>query len=284
MTDLRPLAPTYTASLMRPLLGELLAVLHSLSEAQWDAPTVAGHWRVRDVAAHLLDGELRKIAAYRDQHLPPPDAPIRSDADLARFVNAQNAAGVQWGRRLSARLLVDLLATTGEWAAALFESLPPHGESLWPVSWAGESTSEQWMDTGREYTERWHHQMQIREAVGAPLALLDARWSKPLLDLAVRALPKGLAQLDAAQGTSLVLVVEGLDGSHDAWTVQREGARWVLYTGSAGAPRCTVRASVDVAWRFFFNALSGDAALRAVTIEGDAALGEATVRTRSIVM
>jgi hypothetical protein len=42
------------------------------------------------------------------------------------------------------------------------------------------------METGREYTERWHHQMQIREAVGAP-GLLERRWYQPVLDLSVRA-------------------------------------------------------------------------------------------------
>lgn len=284
MPELQPLSPTDTAPLLRPLLVELLALLRSLSDVQWNAPTVAGRWRVRDIAAHLLDGELRKIAAYRDRHALPLEAPIRSDADLARLVNGLNAEGVQWGQRLSARLLTDLLATTGEWASALLESLPPHGESPWPVSWAGEARSEQWMDTGREYTERWHHQMQIRAAVGAPPALLERRWSKPLLDLAVRALPRGLAPLDASEGASVVLVVEGVDGEYDTWTARREEARWALYTGSAGAATCTVRARIDVAWRILFNALSLDEARRAVSIEGDAALGEAVVRTRSIVM
>ena len=203
MPRLQRLTPVYTAPLLRPLLSELLELLRGLTAEQWEAPTVAGAWRVRDVAAHLLDGELRKLAAYRDGHLLPLEAPIRTDRDLARFVNALNADGVAWARRLSPRLLVDLLATTGEWAADLLEALPPHDVAIWPVSWAGEAVSENWMDVGREYTERWHHQMQIRDAVAAPPMLLEARWYRPLLELSVRALPKSYAGVTAAPGAAV---------------------------------------------------------------------------------
>jgi uncharacterized protein (TIGR03083 family) len=79
------LAPTYTAHLLRPLLGELLALLRGLRGEQWDAPTVAGGWRVRDVAAHLLDGDLRKVAVFRDGHAIPTDGPIASAAELAQY-------------------------------------------------------------------------------------------------------------------------------------------------------------------------------------------------------
>jgi len=92
------LAPIDTSPLFRPLLGELVALLRGLRPADWDRPTVAGSWRVRDVAAHVLDGDLRRIAVYRDAHSPPLDAPIKSDRDLARFVNGLNASGVA-GRR-----------------------------------------------------------------------------------------------------------------------------------------------------------------------------------------
>jgi hypothetical protein len=51
--SLQPVHPTHTAPLLRPLLGELLALLHGLTPAPWEMPTVAGSWRVRDVAAYL---------------------------------------------------------------------------------------------------------------------------------------------------------------------------------------------------------------------------------------
>ena len=294
MARLQPLVPVYTAPLLRPLRGELLDVLRGLTAEQWEAPTVAGSWRVRDVAAHLLDGDLRKIAVYRDGHPLPMEAPIRTDRDLARFVNALNAEGVAWARRLSPRLLADLLATTGEWSADLQEALPPHEPAIWAVSWAGESVSENWMDIGREYTEHWHHQMQIRDAVAAPPALLEARWYRPLLDLSVRALPKSYADVSATPGTAVTFAVttkgdatRGHAGSGDvigAWTLVREVERWMLYEGDGADATTVVRATADAAWRLLYNGLRSPVPPTALTIDGDRRLAEPLLQTRSIVI
>jgi len=294
MARLQRLTPVYTAPLLRPLLRELLELLRGLTAEQWEAPTVAGAWRVRDVAAHLLDGELRKLAVYRDGHLLPLEAPIQTDRDLARFVNALNAEGVAWARRLSPRLLVDLLANTGEWAATLLEALPPHDAAMWPVSWAGEDVSENWMDVGREYTERWHHQMQIRDAVAAPPTLLEARWYRPLLELSVRALPKSYADVTAAPGAAVTFTVTTtVDATPDhagsgdvlgAWTLVRDAERWTLYEGVGTHAVTVVRTTADAAWRLLYNALRGPAPPAAITIEGDPRLAEPLLRTRSVVI
>ena len=294
MATLKRLTPVYTAPLLRPLLSELLDLLRGLRAEQWEAPTVAGAWRVRDVAAHLLDGELRKLAAYRDGHLLPLETPIRTDRDLARFVNALNAEGVAWARRLSPRLLVELLATTGEWAADLLEALPPHDVAMWPVSWAGEAVSENWMDVGREYTERWHHQMQIRDAVAAPPTLLEAQWYRPLLDLSVRALPKSYAEVTAAPDTAVTFIVtttreaaadQAVSGDLlGGWTLVREPERWMLYEGVGADATTVVRATVDAAWRLLYNALRSPVPRTAIAIDGDQRLAEPLLQTRSVVI
>ncbi len=49
--------------LFLPLHEELVRLLSGLSAADWERPTVAGTWRVRDVAAHLLDTDLRRISS-----------------------------------------------------------------------------------------------------------------------------------------------------------------------------------------------------------------------------
>lgn len=275
------LGPVDTAPLFRPLHAELLAVLGTLAPDDWLRPTVAGHWRVRDVAAHLLDGMLRKVAVYRDGHFAPLDAPIRSPQDLTRAVNALNAGGVAFAARLSPRQIVDLLRVAGEWAIALIEALPPHGPAIFAVSWAGEATSENWMDTGREYTEWWHHQMQIRDAAGRPL-LLERRWLGPLLDIAVRALPVAYQSLDAPAGTTVTLVI---DDGQLAWSLGRgaDGA-WDLRHGTADDATCTVRMTGDTAWRVFFNALSLDQARSRVAVTGDAALAEPLLAARAVIV
>src|SRR3954468_8651956 len=134
---MEPLTPIYTAELFSPLHQELLGLLRGLAPADWERPTVAGAWRVRDVAAHLLDVDLRKLAVERDKHLVPPEEPIGSYGDLIGFLNRLNAGGVAAARRLSPRVLIDLLAATGPMVSELVASLPPHAPATFSVSWAG---------------------------------------------------------------------------------------------------------------------------------------------------
>jgi uncharacterized damage-inducible protein DinB len=50
-----------------PLLdAKLIELLRSLSPDDWNKPTVARLWTVKDVAAHLLDGNLRMLSRARD--------------------------------------------------------------------------------------------------------------------------------------------------------------------------------------------------------------------------
>lgn len=278
---MEPLTPVYTAPLFAPLHRELIALLRGLDADAWLRPTVAGRWRVRDIAAHLLDGDLRRLAATRDGHALAPDRPLHSFGDVVRFINELNATGVHWAERLSPRLLVELLEVTGPSVAELMAALPPHEEAMWAVAWAGEDRSENWMDVGRDYTERWHHQMQIRDAVGAP-GLLERRWIAPLLDLSVRALPRAYAALAAPAGTAVVLEVAGDAGG--AWSVVREAAAWRVYRGAADAPGAVVRATPDDAWRLLYNALPPERARATLEISGDAALAEPLLVARSVMV
>lgn len=278
---MKAMGPLDTAPLFRPLLSELLGLLRSLTPADWERPTVAGAWRVRDVAAHLLDGDLRKIAVYRDGHRLALDAPMENERDLGRFINGLNASGVAFAARLSPRLLADLLETTGLWAAEVIEALDPHGPAIFPVSWAGEATSENWMDTGREYTERWHHQAQIRDALDVP-RLLEPPWLDPLLDISVRALPVAYGSLEAPDGATVSLVVRG--ASTPGWTVERHAGRWRLFSGVPDAPQASLTLGADDAWRLFYNALRPSAIEGRVELEGDRRLLEPLLAARSVVL
>jgi len=108
---MKPLAPTLTAHLFEPLNAELLVLLRGLEPEDWQRPTSAGEWRVRNVVAHLLDGSLRRLSISRDGHGLPPDRRIAGYDDLLRFLNDLNAEWVRALRRVSPALLVDLLAS-----------------------------------------------------------------------------------------------------------------------------------------------------------------------------
>lgn len=278
---MEPLGRVDAAPLLRPLLAELLALLRGLPPEDWARPTVAGAWRVRDVAAHLLDGDLRRVAVSRDGHLPSAGPPPRDDRELAALVNGLNAQGVAFAARLSPRLLVDLLEVAGGWAAETLEALAPEGPAVFPVSWAGETASANWMDVGREYTERWHHQQQIRDAVGAP-RLLAPRWLTPLLELSARALPVAFRGTEAPAGAAVTLAVHGETAG--AWTVVREADGWAVRRGRPAAPDAEAAVAADDAWRLLFHALPPAEAARRVRLRGDARLAAPLLRARSVIV
>ena len=285
MSGLKPLPSLNTAPIFLSLHGELLSLLQSLEPADWERPTIAGAWRVRDVAAHLLDGDLRKLASHRDGHALSAGPPPGTYADVVRLIGRLNAEGVAFGARLSPRVLTDLLEVSGRWVSAFVAALDPDAPALFPVAWAGEARSDNRLDTAREYSERWHHQMQIRvaaEARGRPEVLLAPIYFESLLDTSVRALPHAYRALSAPDGTSVVLQQAG--AAPREWTLLREDGGWRLYSGSVARPDARVSGEPDVLWRLFFNALSEAAALSVLTIDGPAQFILPLLRARSVMV
>ena len=276
---LRPLAPCFTSDLFRPLHGELVALLRGLSRDEWQLRTVAPKWRVRDVAAHMLDTTLRRISVSRDRHFAPIAKPPANDNELTSFINELNDGGVTFAARLSPRLIVDLLEFAGAQLAELIEGMPPHDKAAFAVSWAGESESENWMDIGREYTEHWHHQMQIRDAASRPPILLEPKWMTPLLDISMRALPHSYRDVAAAPATSLSLIVDG--STSGAWTLTRDERSWRIEGGESSNAHARIRLPADVVWRMLYNAPLDRGR---VSIEGDAALAAPLFNTRSVIV
>ena len=275
------LGPTFTAELFAPLHAALVELLDGLAPADWERPAIAGAWRVRDVAAHLLEIDLRRLSVGRDGHRIEPGPPMEGYADLVGFLNDLNRHWIAVAQRFSPRLLVQLLEFSGPEMARLVTSLPPHGPAPFAVDWAGERSSENWFDIGRDFTERWHHQMQIRIAVGAP-GLLQSSWLRPVLDISVRALPRAYAGRSASDGTSIVLEV-AVDSGAAAWSLRRGMDAWQVWRGAASEPAARVRLDADTAWRLFFNGLTAAEARERATVEGDAALAEPLFGTRAII-
>ncbi|MET0626479.1 MAG: maleylpyruvate isomerase N-terminal domain-containing protein [Pyrinomonadaceae bacterium] len=269
-----------TVELFLPLQRELVALLRGLSADDWSRPTLARGWDVKDVAAHLLDTDLRRLSAQRDAHRPSA-AKLGSYEEIVAFINRLNAAWVELARRLSPRVLTDLLEWTGPQVAELFASLAPEGEAAVPVAWAGERRSANWMDVGREYTEKWHHQAQIRDAVGA-LPLDSRRWLGPVIELSMYALPHAFRRASAEPGSALSVRIDGDAGG--VWHLLRARDLWELREGEAADPTARVRLDADTAWRLFFNALSKDEAAPRVEASGDESLCETFLAVRSVMV
>jgi uncharacterized protein (TIGR03083 family) len=277
---MKPVEPIFVADLFGELHKELLALLKSLSDEDWYKPTAAGSWLVRDIAAHLLDSDIRRLSFQRDGAPQlPPDKPIESYGDLVGFLNQLNADWIKAAKRISPQLLIEFLSLTGAQVAALLKSVDPFAPALFSVAWAGEETSLHWFDVAREYTEKWHHQQLIRDAVGAP-PLYSRKWLHPVLDAFVRALPRSYSGARAAEGAKVALTITGEAG--DEWTLAREGDAWRLYTGPSADADCRIRLDQDTAWRLMTKGLTRHEAVKRIEITGDAKLAEPLLNTLAV--
>lgn len=259
----------------------LLELLRSLTAEQWAAPTVCAGWSVKDVASHLVADDVGRLGWQRDGHSATRFESKNAEtfeAELLVFINRQNESWVEATRRLSPRIIIDLLEWTGRETQALFESLKPNGLGL-AVSWAGERESANWFDLAREYTERWHHQAQIREAAGAPM-LYEPRLFAPVLATLVRGVPHKLRTFDAAEGTHIRVVIKE---PNSAVSLVREGGAWQLTQPVPAKADATVEMDGDTAWRVFTKNISLDEARGRATISGDESLGERVLQTVSII-
>ena len=271
-----------TRALFRPVSGSLVTLLRSLSPGQWELPTVARGWAVRDVAAHLLDTTLRRLSFHRDgMSPPPPSRVINSEREFVEFINDLNAQWITAAKRLSPRVLTDLYERASGEAADWFESIPFTAPALFPVSWAGEEASAGWFDIGREFTELWHHQQQIRMAVGAD-ERGDPQALRAVIDIAVRGLPHAFRDVRAEPGSSVEVEVTGNSGGR--WTLERQSESWTLWVGETSAPSARVRLDDQTAWRLLFNALPASEAAGRVHVEGRAELARPLLDARSVVV
>jgi uncharacterized protein (TIGR03083 family) len=274
---MKQLEPVLVVDLFPEERTQLLGLLLQLSDEEWSKPTVCTGWSVKDVASHLLGVDIGVLSRKRDGFRIA--ARIDDWSELLTYLNRQNELWVQAARRISPRLLVDLLRFTGDETQRYFESLDLFaiGE---PVSWAGPDPAPVWLDIAREYTERWLHQQHIRDAVNRP-GLKDRRFFAPVLEAFVRALPHTFRDVEAADGAQVKLVVSGEAGGE--WSVAKQGRGWLLGTDAAGTPDSVVAMDQETAWRLFTRGLDKRQASDKVSFEGDRSLGMRVLDTVSII-
>jgi uncharacterized protein (TIGR03083 family) len=275
-----PLPVVDTRHLFRPLSREIAAVLRAAGDDDWARPTMARSWIVRDVAAHLIDTALRRLSFHRDR-LHVGDAAPRPGQDFVAFINQLNATWTRVARRLSPRVLTDLYVRAGSDLADFMESLDLEAAAFFPVSWAGETESRQWLDVGREFTEVWHHGSQIRDAVGAgPFS--DPQWLRAVLQIAMHALPYAYRDVASRDGVAIAIRVVG--PASGTWHLRRDRDRWIAGEGDPPDAAAIVTMADETAWRLFFNALAPSDVESLVSVEGDATLARPVLRARSVIV
>jgi uncharacterized protein (TIGR03083 family) len=261
----RPLQPILTAHLFPSLERKLLELLGSLAPDDWEKQTVAPKWKVKDIGAHLLDTQLRKLSLCRDGYAPEPVANA-SHGDLVSLVNSLNDAGVNMYRRLSPRVLISLMEVASRESAAYHLALRPREKACFAVSWAGETESQNWFDTAREFTERWHHQQQIRLAANRP-GIMTRELYFPVLDAFMRALPFHYRSISRPAGTLAHFQVAGECGG--SWYLYREHEGWQLAAEPIGQEASKAVIPPEIAWRIFTKGISKELANSQVEVAGD---------------
>jgi uncharacterized protein (TIGR03083 family) len=273
------LGPILCAHLLRRVDEQLILLLQSLTPEEWDRQTVAPAWKVRDVAAHLLDTVLRKLSMVRDGCFVEA-VEVRSPGDVTDLVNRLNREGVTVYRRLSSPVLIDMMKTACEQSARFHESLDPFAPAAFPVSWAGETQSPNWFDTARELTERWHHQQQIRLATNRP-GILTPEFYGPVLDCFLRGLPFLYRDVAGPDGTAILVEVSGECGGQ--WVLAREGGQWTLVKPNLREFAAHVTIPQELAWRVFTKGIDRAEARARVTLRGDPDLGAHVLQLTAIV-
>lgn len=268
-----------TLHLFRPLNEKLIALLGSLTSSDWERGTVAVKWTVKDVAAHLLDGNIRAISLYRDEVVMQPDSPISSYGDLVQYLNQMNADWVKAMKRVSPAFLTVWLKNTHEDYIACLENLDPQMPARFSVAWAGDEVSPNWFHIAREFTEKWHHQQQIWHAVGRS-GILTKEFYPSVLDTFMQALPFRYRHVPAGEGTTLHVVVDSPAGGE--WFLQRLNYEWRLISEHARKDDTRVIIPADISWRLFTKALRYEDVKDQVSVEGDLKLARPLLDTIAV--
>jgi hypothetical protein len=264
--------PIETIHLFPTLSDHLISLLKDLDIGEWNKPSPIQGRTVKDLASHLLDGSLRRLSLQRDNYADPSGkAEIHSYSGLVAYIQQLNRDWMMATRRLSPQILIALLETSEKQLYEFLKTLNPMDKAFFSVAWAGEEESLNWFDIAREFTEKWHHQMQIRKALNRPL-LMDRIYTEPLYDTFMLGLPHLYRDLaDYPDGETIEFLLTGLNKS---WFLMKQSGRWILVEKPNTKAKTVVQFSQDEAWLIFTNTdREKDKYRQKIKTEGDQKLG-----------
>lgn len=273
------IVPIETLPLFSILDDLLIQLLKSLTEDEWNARTVAKKWIVKDIASHLLDGNLRGLSFSRDHYFGEKPENIKSYSDLVDFLNQLNMTWTNATKRLSPNVIIELLESTGKQYSAHLQTLDPFDNAIFSVDWAGEETSLNWFHIAREYTEKFLHQQQIRNAVGKQ-ALFTKELFYPFISTFMYALPHTYRDVSAQKGTIVTLIVKTEIGGE--WSIIKKEKHWEFIESFDEKPTAIIKINPDDAWLLFSKGITPDDAKQKVEIIGDQKLGEVALNSIAV--
>lgn len=264
--------PIRTIHLFPEVDNLLISKLKILTPDQWTTKTPAGNWTIKNLVAHLIDGNFRSLSMIRDGYFGENPGPIASYRELVSYLNRLNSDWIQATNRLSPRILVKLLEESGNEYREMLQSLKPFEKSLFSVAWAGEDISLNWFHIAREFTEKWHHSQQIFYALDeSDKTLISERYYLPYLQTSMKALPSHFKKIETP-GNALIKFRFYGDFEHVFWLKKRESG-WDLLPFSKSKPDADLKIPNHLAWKIFTKGITPAKAQKLIELEGDEKLG-----------
>jgi hypothetical protein len=226
----------------------------------------------------LLGDDLSLLAGRRDQHLgtPPPEG--LSEEGFIGWLDDLQIEWVRAMRRLSPRLVVDLLEWAGPQIVSTVNAQDPSAVMA-NVSWASTTVVPVWLDQARELSERWIHRQQILQSLGRP-GDLRSDLAGPVMDGLRWAYPFRLERHRRTPGATVEITVSG--DVNLRWNIVSNGASWEFYPAPGDSLAAELRLRSDQAWRLLSNnfdpAVHGE-----IRASGDRDIVAALLRTRAII-
>ena len=143
--------PLEARALFRDERSDLFSLLDELSLKQWAAASAAEGWSVKDIALHLLDGDLGRLSRGRDRDVTS-ELRVEGSSSLAGALAEKNDRWIQAARQFSPRVVRDLLVHS----KAQIETWTAHADIFEParVSWASDEPVPTWLDQARKTPRR----------------------------------------------------------------------------------------------------------------------------------
>ena len=261
-----------TIELFPELTSELVKLLKSISDKEWNKSSPVKGRTVKDLVSHLVDSSLRRISLQRDGHSSlAVKVNIETYTDLVDYIQKLNRDWMDITDRLSPRILIDLLEYAERELFEFFKTLDPNDKAIFSVAWAGEKESENWFDIAREYTEKWHHQMQIRMSLDKPL-LMDLKYIEPLYDTFMLGLPHLYNEMtDYPDGEKIKVTITG--NLNKSWNLSKKAGKWILDLSTDFVSHNVIEFPENLAWIIFTNTARNKEAYKSkISIHGDKVL------------
>lgn len=273
--------PIETLHLFEDLNQELIYFLADLTPAEWLTASPVSGRTVKDLASHIIDGSMRRISMQRDHHFDSEGTNPKNLDELIQHIQAINQQWIVATRRLSPRILIDMLKKYEQEVYQLYCMLKMEDDAIFSVAWAHQDVSPNWFDVARDYTEKWHHQMQMRMAVGKPL-LMSERFVLPVYETFLSALPAHLNNSAFAINNHLLQLEITGEIRLVIQLIANEG-KWQTLEILRPDPETIIKIPASLGWMLFTNTdREKEKYINRIEVSGLAELASAVIKLTTV--